>query len=113
MGGVYLAYSAYFLSIDFSVVYTVMNIIMCLLFLGLGSTFWISAKTNIKKIDNNLQFMRDNDENIMRESLQIKRSMLSGIMFGTGFFCLIKALNYGVTNNLGNEFLSVKFNCFG
>ncbi len=51
MGGVYLAYSAYFLSLDFSVVYTIMNIIMVLLYTGLGITYFRSCLANIKKID--------------------------------------------------------------
>jgi hypothetical protein len=47
MGGVYLAYSAYFLSLDFTVVYTVMNIIMVLLYGGLGITYFRSCRANI------------------------------------------------------------------
>lgn len=57
--------------------------------------------------------MRDNEENIMRDALVIKRSMISGIMVGTGLFCFIKAADYGVSNNLGNQFLQVKFNTVG
>jgi hypothetical protein len=73
MGGVYLAYSAYFLSIDFSVVYTVMNIIMVLLYSGLGWSYFRSCRANIGKIDENLSFLRNNNENIMQDSLIIKR----------------------------------------
>jgi hypothetical protein len=54
MGGVYLAYSAYFLSLDFSLVYTIMNIIMVILYAGLGITFVTSCRNNIGKIDSNL-----------------------------------------------------------
>lgn len=58
MGGVYLAYSAYFLSLDFTLVYTIMNIIMVLLYAGLGLNFIKSCRANIDKIDQNLGFMR-------------------------------------------------------
>lgn len=102
MGGVYLAYSAYFLSLDFKVVYTIMNIILVLLYVGLGLTYLRSCIFNIKKIDANLAFMARNDENIMRDSLVIKRSMLVGILMGTVLFCLTKAFEYGVNNNLGD-----------
>lgn len=102
MGGVYLAYSAYFLSIDFAIVYTVMNIIMVLLYLGLLLTFAKGCIRNIKNIDENLAIMRDNDENIMRDSLLIKRTMLKWILIGEVVFCFSKALDYGVDNNLGD-----------
>ena len=92
MGGVYLAYSAYFLSIDFAIVYTVMNIIMVLLYLGLLLTFAKGCIRNIKNID----------ENIMRDSLLIKRTMLKWILIGEVVFCFSKAFDYGVDNNLGD-----------
>jgi len=102
MGGVYLAYSAYFLSLDFTVVYTIMNIIMVLLYGGLGITYFRSCLANIKRIDSNLAFMARNEENIMKDSLLIKRSMLIGIMLGTGLFCVSKVFEYGVNANLGD-----------
>lgn len=102
MGGVYLAYSAYFLSLDFSLVYTIMNIIMVLLYLGLGINFYRSCKGSIEKIDQNLGFMDRENENIMRDSLVIKRSMLIGIMLGTCLFCFTKVFDYGLSNNLGD-----------
>lgn len=46
----------------------------------------------------------------MRESLVIKRSMLIGILLGTGLFCLSHALDYGISNNLGDQYLEVKLN---
>ena len=107
MGGVYLSYSAYFLSIDFPVVFTIMNIVMVLLYLALGLTYGRSCLGNIKKIDENLAIMRDNDENIMKESLTIKRKMLYWIMVGTLLFCVTKVIDYGINNNLSNEFLQV------
>lgn len=113
MGGVYLAYSAYFLSLDFQAVYVTMNIIMVLLYGLLGINYLRSCLDNLKKIDQNLAFMRANDENIMRDSLLIKRSMLIGIMIGTVFFCLVSVLDYGFSNNLSDEFIQVKLNCIG
>lgn len=113
MGGVYLAYSAYFLSLDFAAVYMTMNIIMVLLYGLLGLSYYRSCMANIKKIDQNLAFMAQNDENIMKDSLLIKRSMLIGIMIGTVFFCITNVLDYGVSNNFGDEFIEVKLNCVG
>jgi hypothetical protein len=46
--------------------------------------------------------MARNEENIMRDSLVIKRSMLLGIMMGTVLFCITKCFDYGVNNNLGD-----------
>jgi len=36
LGGVYLTYSAYFLSFDFNTIYLVMNFVMVAVYLGLG-----------------------------------------------------------------------------
>ena len=113
MGGVYLAYSAYFLSIDFQVVFTVMNVIMVLLYLGLMITYARGCIDKIKIIDENLAVMRENDENIMRDSLLIKRTMLKWILIGTVVFCFSKALDYGVDNNLADEFMQVRLNTLG
>lgn len=49
----------------------------------------------------------------MKDSLLIKRSMLIGIMIGTVFFCITNVLDYGVSNNFGDEFIEVKLNCVG
>ena len=113
MGGVYLAYSAYFLSIDFPVVFTVMNIIMVLLYLGLMLTYARGCIDKIKTIDENLAVMQGNDENIMRDSLLIKRNMLKWILIGTVMFCFSKALDYGVDNNLADQFMQVRLNTIG
>ena len=67
MGGVYLTYSAYFLSLDFSTIYTIMNVIMVLLYSGIGITYAKNCRDNIKRVQANLLIMRDNDENIMRD----------------------------------------------
>lgn len=102
MGGVYLAYSAYFLSVDFPLIYTIMNIVMVILYLGLGVTFLRSSLENIKRIEANLEIMRDNEENIMKDSLLIKKTMLKGIAIGTVLFCGFKSLDYGLNNNLSD-----------
>jgi len=39
MGGVYLAYSAYFLSLDFETIYMIMNITLLILYIVLGVTY--------------------------------------------------------------------------
>jgi uncharacterized membrane protein SirB2 len=39
MGGVYLAYSAYFLSLDFSTIYMIMNIVLLIMYVVLGVTY--------------------------------------------------------------------------
>lgn len=39
MGGVYLTYSAYFLSVDFVTIYYIMNGIMSLMYAGLGYVY--------------------------------------------------------------------------
>lgn len=50
MGGVYLTYSAFFLSVDFDTIYTVMNIILLLLYLALGFTYGRNCKINMGSI---------------------------------------------------------------
>jgi len=100
MGGVYLTYSAYFLSLDFSTIYTIMNVIMVLLYSGIGITYAKNCRDNIKRVQANLLIMRDNDENIMRDSLLIKKTMLRYILLGTTLFCTTKALDYGIACNL-------------
>lgn len=57
--------------------------------------------------------MAANDENIMRDSLVIKRSMLIGIMLGTSLFCITKIFDYGFSNNLGDQYMEVKLNTVG
>ena len=47
LGGVYLTYSAYFLSIDFYTVYMVMNFVMVVIYGGLGITFFRNCKENM------------------------------------------------------------------
>jgi uncharacterized membrane protein SirB2 len=39
MGGVYLAYSAYFLSLDFATIYLIMNVCLLVMYVVLGVTY--------------------------------------------------------------------------
>ena len=50
MGGVYLLYSAYFLSMDFSTILEIMSIILSLMYLGLAYSFTMDNLKNRKKI---------------------------------------------------------------
>ena len=75
MGGVYLSYSAYFLSLDFKTIFTVMNIIMTCVYLALAVTYGRNCFANMKRVKAYLTEM-GRDENIMRESLEIKYTML-------------------------------------
>ena len=69
MGGVYLAYSAYFLSVDFIKIYYIMNCTMVGLY---GSLAYVYAKNGIENMrlcNSYLGEMVDGEENIMRDSL--------------------------------------------
>ena len=50
MGGVYLLYSAYFLSMDFSTILEIMSIVLSLMYLGLAYSFTMDNLKNRKKI---------------------------------------------------------------
>ena len=50
MGGVYLLYSAYFLSMDFSTILQIMSIVLSLMYLGLAYSFTMDNLKNRKKI---------------------------------------------------------------
>jgi hypothetical protein len=45
--------------------------------------------------------------------LLIKRNMLKWILIGTVIFCFSKALDYGVDNNLADQFMQVRLNTIG
>lgn len=47
MGGVYLTYSAYFLSVDFATIFMIMNFFMVLVYGALGYVYFKNAKENI------------------------------------------------------------------
>jgi len=76
MGGVYLTYSAYFLSIDFYIIYYIMNGVMVLLYGALGYTFCYNSLYNYYLCQNYLNDMREENENIMQQSLILKSYML-------------------------------------
>jgi hypothetical protein len=76
MGGVYLAYSAYFLSVDFITIYFIMNFTMVGLYSMLAYTYAKNSWTQKKVCDQYLNNMMDEQENIMRDSLEIKSNML-------------------------------------
>jgi hypothetical protein len=76
MGGVYLAYSAYFLSVDFITIYFIMNFTMVGLYSALAYTYAKNSWQQKAVCDNYLEVMVDEENNIMRDSLVIKRNML-------------------------------------
>ena len=76
MGGVYLAYSAYFLSIDFIYIYYTMNAFMVCLYFGLAYTYAKNCRENIQTCNSYINEMVDGEPNIMGESLILKRRML-------------------------------------
>jgi hypothetical protein len=76
MGGVYLTYSAYFLSEDFIYIYYTMNALMVGVYGGLAYTFGINCYENIKTCNSYINEMVDGEPNIMSESLVLKRRML-------------------------------------
>lgn len=76
MGGVYLTYSAYFLSVDFKTIYMIMNFVMVIVYGSLGYVYFSNARDNIRLCNSYLTEMQIGEENIMRESLNIKRGML-------------------------------------
>lgn len=73
MGGVYLTYSAYFLSVDFYTIYVVMNCAMVLLYGGLGYVYGKNCLENIGICNTYLTNMVDEEENIMKASLVVKK----------------------------------------
>lgn len=76
MGGVYLTYSAYFLSVDFETIYIIMNCVMVALYGGLAFVYAKNSLENISLCNSYINEMVDGEANIMRDSLLIKRTML-------------------------------------
>lgn len=76
MGGVYLIYSAYFLSVDFYTIYIIMNCLMVLLYALLSFVYARNSISNISLCNTYINEMQEGEPNIMRESLLIKRTML-------------------------------------
>lgn len=76
MGGVYLTYSAYFLSVDFINIYYIMNVAMVCLYGGLGYVFGKNCISNIMLCSCYIDEMVEGEPNIMHDSLVLKRRML-------------------------------------
>ena len=78
MGAVYLTFSAYFLSSDFSGISTFMKILMTMLFLGLGIINVLSLKKCIIVVRAfRDQTMRDDpNNNVMGRALEMKAKNL-------------------------------------
>ena len=109
MGGVYLSYSAYFLSVDFRVIYVIMNVLMTVLYLSLGIIFIKNCRENIKLCQSYLIEMVEGEANVMRDSLMVKKTMMRWICVGSAGFCFTKILLYGIINNMQDEFLTPKY----
>ena len=60
MGAVYLLYSAYFLSVDFASIYTIMSIIIAILYLGLAYAFTLNNYKNRKRISTHMEMLDPN-----------------------------------------------------
>ena len=76
MGAVYLLYSAYFLSVDFQSIYTIMSVIISILYLGLAYAFTVNNLKNRKRIAAHMQMLDPNQENVMREAFVMKSQMI-------------------------------------
>jgi hypothetical protein len=76
MGGVYLTYSAYFLSVDFINIYYIMNVTMVGLYGGLGYTFGKNCLENSRLCSGYINEMVEGEPNIMNDSLVLKRRMI-------------------------------------
>lgn len=76
MGGVYLTYSAYFLSVDFETIYIIMNCVMVVLYGALAYVYARNSFENIALCNSYINEMIPGEANIMRDSLHIKRTML-------------------------------------
>ncbi len=61
MGGVYLTYSAYFLSVDFVTIYIIMNGIMVMLYAALGYVYIRNSRENISLCNSYLLEMREGE----------------------------------------------------
>lgn len=109
MGGVYLSYSAYFLSVDFRVIYIIMNVLMSILYASLGVIFIKNCVENIKLCESYLAEMVNGEANIMQDSLQVKKTMIKWIGVGAAGFCFTKILLYGIINNMEDEFITFKY----
>lgn len=69
-------YSAFFLSVDFYTIFIIMNVCMVLLYAGLGYVYARNCIENYHNCSQYLQTMEDDQQNIMRDSLVVKKNML-------------------------------------
>lgn len=76
MGGVYLTYSAYFLSVDFATIYFIMNFVMVALYGTLAYVYGKNSLENCSNCKSYIQEMVEGEPNIMHESLLLKSVML-------------------------------------
>ena len=77
MGGVYLTYSAYFLSLDFKTIFLIMNILILLVYLALAFTYYRNCRLNMDSIKTHLDEMAGEQEGVgLQASLLIKYNML-------------------------------------
>ena len=106
MGGIYLCYSAYFLSTDFEAIYVAMNIILLIVYLALAISFCRSSRNNMKLIA--AHRTEEGVDNIMQPSLRIKYTMLKYMGVAGIGYALCKAVHYGVINMLGDQFFQMR-----
>lgn len=108
MGAVYLLYSAYFLSEEFATIYTIMSVIISLLYLGLAYSFTVNNFKNSKKITAHMQMVDPNQENVMRDSFILKRHMIKWITWAALGFCLAKFFDFALVNILSDSFAKAR-----
>ena len=76
MCGVYLTYSAYFLSADFDTIYIVMNCLVSMMYAGL---IYVYISNTVEQMDQCRQYLLEDvadDQNVMKQSLELKIKML-------------------------------------
>ena len=108
MGAVYLLYSAYFLSVDFTSIYTIMSIIISLLYLGLAYAFTLNNYKNLKRISAHMIMQDPNQENVMAEAFLMKAQMIKWIAFAALGFSLNKFLDFALVNMLDDSWAKVR-----
>lgn len=105
MGGVYLLYSAYFLSLDFTAIYITVSIMIALLYLVFLGLFYKDAmRDNFAKLN---RFLAGSGENMV-ECLVLKKKIVFFIWVGSSLFCLTNIIRYAGVNMIGDDFLRSK-----
>lgn len=108
MGGVYLTYSAYFLSLDFITIFIIMNCVMVPVYGALAYVYSKNCWENMKSCKVYLDEMAEGEPMLMQDSLKLKYFMLKWICIGSVGFCITKILLYGVIRNLWDDFITYK-----